>query len=144
MATTFRSFDVGTDDYRDALRLREIILRQPLGLTITAQDLAHEADCFHLGGFAGARLVAVLLLQPLDPRTVKMRQVAVAQGVQRSGVGAQLVAFAEQFARQKGYATLIAHARSTALGFYLRLGYAAEGDEFLETTIPHRLVTKAL
>ena len=35
-------------------------------------------------------------------------------------------------------------ARAIVLGFYLRLGYTASGEEFMETTIPHRLVTKAL
>ncbi len=144
MAITYRPFDVGTTEYEAALRLREDILRKPLGLTITAHELTHDVDCFHLGGFDGTHLVAVLLLQPLDPSTVKMRQVAVSHELQRSGVGSQLIAFAEQFARQKGYGTMIAHARATALGFYLHLGYTASGEEFMETTIPHRLVTRAL
>ena len=144
MTIAFRPFEVGSAEYRDALRLREDILRKPLRLTITEQELTHDVDCFHLGGFDGTQLRAVLLLQPLDQHTVKMRQVAVSHDVQRSGVGAQLIAFAERFARQRSYGAMIAHARATALGFYLRLGYTAVGDEFIETTIPHRLVTKAL
>ena len=36
------------------------------------------------------------------------------------------------------------YARATALDFYRRLGYAVSGEEFIEVTIPHRLVTKAL
>ncbi len=73
-----------------------------------------------------------------------MRQVAVSTALQGGSIGRQLIAFAEEFARQKGYGIMMAHARSTALGFYLRLGYTASGDEFMETTIPHRLVTKTL
>lgn len=141
---TFRPFDVGTNEYVDALRLREDILRKPLGLALTKADLAHDVNLLHLGGFEGTQLLAVLLLQPVDERTVKMRQVAVSHRVQRSGVGSQLIAFAEAFARQEGFVTMIAHARVTALGFYLRLGYTASGEEFMETTIPHRLVTKVL
>ncbi len=144
MTTTFRSFAVGTAAYEEALRLREEILRKPLGLAITVQELTRDAGCFHLGGFEDERLVAVLLLQPLDASTVQMRQVAVSHNRQRSGVGTQLIAFAEQYARQKGYVTMVAHARATALGFYLHLGYTAVGEEFMETTIPHRLVTKTL
>ncbi len=44
MAMIFRSFELNTTEYTQALRLREDILRRPLGLTITAQELAHEAD----------------------------------------------------------------------------------------------------
>lgn len=140
----FSAFEVDTPVYEDAFRLREDILRKPLGQAITEQKLMQEKHCFHLGGFDGTQLVAVLLLQPLAPPTVKMRQVAVDHELQRSGIGRQLITFAEEFAQQRDYGTMIAHARSTALGFYLRLGYTASGDEFMETTIPHRLVTKTL
>ena len=39
---------------------------------------------------------------------------------------------------------MIAHARASAAEFYRRLGYSVSGDEFIEVTIPHRLVKKAL
>ena len=138
---TFRPFEPGTAAYEDALRLREDILRQPLGLALTTGDLAQDPACFHLGGFEEARLLAVLLLQPVDAHTIK---IAVCRERQRSGVGSQLVAFAEGFARQRGYGAMVAHARVTALDFYRRLGYSVSGEEFVEVTIPHFLVTKTL
>ena len=129
---TFCRFQPNTAEYQEALRLREDVLRTPLGLSLTPDDLTQDSECFHLGGFDGIQLTAVLLLQPLDDQTVKMRQVAVSLERQRTGTGTQLIAFAETFARQKDYGTMVAHARGTALGFYLRLGYTAVGDEFLE------------
>ncbi len=144
MTITFRDFPAGSDDYSKALALREEILRKPLGLQWTQAELSKESECFHLGGFDGTRLVAVLLLQPLDDRVVKMRQVAVSGDLQQRGVGSKLIAYAEEFAHQHGYREITAHARATALEFYLRAGYSASGDEFLELTIPHRVVTKTL
>ena len=141
---TFRQFLPDTTEYQDALRLREDVLRTPLGFALTAADLARDAECFHLGGFDEAGLQAVLLLQPLDGQTLQMRQVAVRPTRQRTGVGMRLIGFAEVFARRQGYAMLVAHAREAAVAFYLRLGYTASGDEFIEQTIPHRLVTKEL
>ena len=135
---TLRPFQPGTAEYQDALRLREQVLRKPLGLSLTDAELARDAGCFHLRGFEDDWLVAVLLLQPLDASTVQMRQVAVRATLQRTGCGSQLIAYAEGFARQQGYGTMVAHARATALGFYLRLGYTAVGDEFIETTVPHQ------
>ena len=139
---TVRQVAIGSVEYAAALELRERMLRQPLGLTLTAAEHALEPDCFHLGGFEGERLIAVLLLQPMSARTVKMRQVAVDPEFQSRGIGTQLVRFAEDFARANGFAEIIAHARSTAVRFYLRLGYIASGAEFIEATIPHRLVTR--
>ena len=141
---TFLEFKPGTDEYKQALRLREAVLRVPLGLTLTPGDLAEEAHCFHLGGFDGERLVAVLLLRPLDEQTVKMRQVAVHPEFQKLGTGSGLVACAERFAKERGFTKMMAHARGTTVEFYQKAGYTAVGDEFIETTIPHRLVTKEL
>ena len=141
---TFRAIAIGTPEYAAALRLREEVLRRPLGLHLSDADLAAESVCFHLGGFDGAALVAVLLLQSLDADTIQMRQVAVDPARQRSGIGTRLIAFAETFARAKGYRSLLAHARGTAVGFYEKLGYETTGPAFIEMTIPHRLVTRRL
>ena len=89
-------------------------------------------------------MVAVLLLRPLDEQTVKMRQVAVHPEFQNLGLGSQIVAFAESFAKERGFTKMVAHARGTAVDFYRKAGYATVGGEFVEQTIPHRLVTKEL
>ena len=141
---TLREFHPGTDDYEQALRLRETVLRVPLGLTLTKAELSDDSNCCHLGGFDDGRLIAVLLLRPLDALTVKMRQVAVHPEFQALGLGSQLVAFAESFAKERGFTQMAAHARATALAFYRKAGYKVLGDDFIEATIPHRLVTKQL
>ena len=135
---------MGTPAYEEELRLREAVLRAPLGLSLTTDELADESHCAHLGGFDEGRLVAVLLLKPMSPQTVKMRQVAVRPGLQGRGIGSEMVAFAEAFAMGRGYKTVIAHARGTAVEFYRGLGYATSGEPFVETTIPHILVSKEL
>jgi predicted GNAT family N-acyltransferase len=143
-APTFREIALDSDEHRAALRLRAAVLRAPLGLDWTEADQADEPVCIHLAGFIGDRLVATLLLKPLDAAMVKMRQVAVEPERQGTGLGAVLVGFAEAQARERGFSRMMAHARGTALPFYERLGYTTEGDDFLENTIPHRRVTKTL
>ena len=139
-----RGFAFGSETYRESVRLREEVLRRPLGLTWEAGAFEGEAESFHLGCFAGDQLVGTLILRPLDAATVKMRQVAVSPAWQGRGVGKLLVRFAERFAGERGYTGMTAHARETALGFYRKLGYRVEGDVFLEIGIPHRLIHKAL
>ena len=141
---TFREFQISTSEHEQAIALREAVLRAPLGLTLSQGDLADEPNCSQLGGFAGERLVAVLLLKPLDQETVKMRQVAVHPEFQNLGVGSSLVAFAEGFAKERGFTKIVAHARASAAEFYRKAGYTMVGEEFIETTIPHRLVTRLL
>jgi predicted GNAT family N-acyltransferase len=52
--------------------------------------------------------------------------------------------FAENIARDLGYKKLCMHARKTAVGFYQKLGYGIAGEEFVEVTIPHFIMEKAL
>ena len=84
------------------------------------------------------------MLTKQDEKTVRLRQMAVISGLQGKGVGRVLMQFAENIARDRGFKTLIMHARTTALGFYEKLGYKIKGDEFEEVTIPHYVMEKEL
>ena len=69
---------------------------------------------------------------------------AVQNNLQGKGIGASLMNFAENVARDQGYKKLIMHARKTAIGFYEKLGYKVSGDEFIELSIPHYIMEKKL
>jgi predicted GNAT family N-acyltransferase len=126
------------------VELRREILRRPLGLVFTKEQLAAEAGELHLGAWDGERLVGCLLLAPRGGGEVQMRQVAVAHGEQGRGIGRRLVQEAEATARRRGWTRMILHARDTAVAFYLRLGYAIEGKPYVEVSIPHRTMAKVL
>jgi ribosomal protein S18 acetylase RimI-like enzyme len=140
----FREFAAGSAEHAAALRLRDAVLRKPLQLEFTAEELAEEPACFHLGAFHGERLVAVLLLKPVGPNEVKMRQVAVDPEYQFRGIGSGLVAFAERHASERGCRRIWAHARASAAEFYRKAGYTVSEKSFLENTIPHRLAARPL
>lgn len=140
----FREFAVGSSEHAAALCLRETVLRKPLQLEFTAEELAAEPVCFHLGAFHGERLVAVLLLKPVAPHEIKMRQVAVDPEYRFRGIGSGLIAFAERHAIERGCRTIWAHARETAAEFYRKAGYTIAKESFVENTIPHRLAAKQL
>jgi predicted GNAT family N-acyltransferase len=53
-----------------------------------------------------------------------------------------MVKFSEQYAQEHGYSKIYMHARETAVGFYLKLGYEIEGEPFEEVTIAHRSMLK--
>lgn len=135
----------GSPEYDEAVALRHLVLRQPLGLEYTPEQLAAEYDQIHLAGFdATGALIAYLNLTPVDTQTVKMRQVAVTPALQGKGIGTQLVNASEALAIDRGFGTMILHARETAVPFYLRLGYSTVGGRFEEVTIPHFKMEKAL
>lgn len=69
---------------------------------------------------------------------------AVDAHLQRSGIGKDLMTYAEKEVLKQGYQILMMHARKTAIPFYERLGYTIAGDEFLEVSIPHFEMRKSL
>lgn len=130
--------------YHHEVPLRYAVLRQPLGLTFTPEQLAVENTQFHLAAWRGGELVGILLLQPHGAHQVQMRQVAVLPQLQGTGIGRLLVEESERFAKAKGFGLMVLHARDTAVPFYTRLGYTLIGDGFTEVTIPHHKMQKEL
>jgi len=145
LTVSIHQIEFATPEYDEAVRLRYDILRRPLGLDYTAEQLAAEYDQIHLAAYDAAnRLVGYLNLTPIDAQTMQMRQVAVAENQQGSGVGKQLVVHSEWLARQLGIKQLILHAREPAVPFYEKLHYRVVGEPYEEVTIPHRTMEKDL
>jgi predicted GNAT family N-acyltransferase len=139
-----REIAFGTSEYDATVSLRCRVLREPLGLRPGPEERTEEAGLIHLGAFEGDRLVGCLMLHDLGEQRVRMRQVAIDFDRQRGGLGTKLVHFSEDVAHARGFREMVLHARETAVPFYERLGYAAHGDRFLEVTIPHLEMRKAL
>ncbi len=136
--------ELNTPLYDRVVALRRQVLRTPLGLDFTAEELATEANDIHLAACKDETPVACLLLTHVSAEEVKMRQVAVAPEWQGEGVGSLLVAFSERVAREAGYGLMTLHARETAVPFYLKAGYECLGEPFEEVTLPHRKMHKWL
>jgi GNAT superfamily N-acetyltransferase len=136
--------DHGSPEYREMTRLREQILRRPLGLTLESEELETERPHVHIGAFEEDSLLGCCMLVREDDRTVRLRQMAVSDKLQRKGVGKALMNFAENIARDQGYRNLIMHARQHAIGFYEKMGYRVTSTEFTEVTIPHVVMEKSL
>ena len=134
----------GSGEYEETVALRDEVLRKPLGLSYDPAELVGEKDSFHLAFRRDTELVACLVLNPIDDRCIKMRQLAVRENAQGKGVGHELVNYAHSFAKGRGYEEIVLHARETARGFYEKLGYEAEGDSFTEVGLPHLAMRKKL
>jgi predicted GNAT family N-acyltransferase len=122
--------------------LRMEILRKPLGLSFTETDLEKEKQDILIGAFEDDELLACCVLTKIGEDTCKLRQMAVRNKIQRTGLGAAMMNYAEQLAKDAGYKKMVMNARKTAKGFYEKLGYEIKGDEFVEVTLPHFYMQK--
>jgi predicted GNAT family N-acyltransferase len=134
--------DHGSADYQKMIDLRMDILRKPLGLTFTEADLDKEKDDILIGAFEEEDLMACCILTKIGDDTCKLRQMAVRPKIQGTGLGAAMMNYAEQLAKDAGFKKMVMNARKTAKGFYEKLGYEIKGDEFVEVTLPHFYMQK--
>lgn len=136
--------DHDSKEYKQMVELRRQILRKPLGLDFTDNDLQKEKDDVLIAAYEDDEILGCCILTEINPTTVRLRQMAVKAGLQGKGIGRVLMQFAENIARDRGYRKLCMHSRKTAAGFYERLGYTIAGEEFTEVTIPHYNMEKKL
>jgi GNAT superfamily N-acetyltransferase len=136
--------DYGTPDYNNMVKLRDDILRRPLGLSFAPADLEKERDNLMMAAYEDDKMLGCCMLVEEDAETVRLRQMAVLNDLQGKGVGKALIQFAENLARDHGYKRITMHARKNALGFYEKMGYKVTGSEFEEVTIPHYVMEKDL
>ena len=103
----------------------------------------------HLGLRKNGELVAVSSWVPRahsGQPAVQLRGMATARPQQGTGLGAVLLDAGCQRHRDIGVALVWARARDAALAFYLRHGFAVEGEGFIDaaTQLPHHLVVRPL
>ena len=143
----YRKIDTSDPLYEQACALRESVLLRPIGKDIAwfidqYPEIDRRAEHFVaiLAHPAGERVVGVVLLIPDYPEkgVGKLMQMAVDPQRQGEGIGHRLVIELETRAfGELGLREVFCHAQNAAIGFYDKLGWTADPEEFTEAGIAH-------
>ena len=133
-----------SQEYWNLVRLRDKVLREPLNLMFSEEELFLENNQIHIGVFENEKAIGCLVLKVIDDKTIKMRQVCIAPTHQRTGIGKDLIDFTEEYCIENKYTKLVCNARETAIPFYENLEYSKKGEPFYEVKILHYLMEKEL
>lgn len=142
-----RSLEFDSAEYWDARELRLRLLREPLGLPLSAEDTAGEAVQHHFGLLDdGDRLIGCVVGKPdpYDPSGVRIRQMAIAETHRGQGNGRRLLLSAEAALFERGFRTSTLYARAEAAPFYERCGYRLTGETTQLIGLPHLRMQKRL
>ena len=130
--------DFGTPGFDELIYLRDLLLRKPIDLEFTPEELSIEYTSIHFAAYTDDDvLLGTLVMKPLDNDQVKMRQVAVFPEFQKMGVGQLMVAESELFAKEHGFMEIVLSARVPAVAFYKKLGYEVVTEMYEEVGIEH-------
>ena len=132
------------DRFDDCLAIRQEVFVGEQGVTEDEEFDGLDPSCVHFLAVVEGRAVGAARLRQSSPSTAKAERVAVLASHRGRGVGQSLMRALAESARQRGVRELILGAQLTAIPFYESLGYRAEGDEFLDARIRHRMMRQQL
>ena len=139
-----KQIDHGTEEYLQMVNLRDNVLRRPLGLTFNHDELLKEKNDIFIVCTEDENVLGCCILTTVTNKKIRLRQMAVPDKLHGKGIGASIMQFAENIARDRGYKIITMHSRDSAIGFYEKFGYHVLGEGFVEVNIPHHVMEKAL
>lgn len=148
MKPEFEAVLVTTSAEREAifaLRMEVFVVEQ--GVPAAEELDAHDMTAIHVLARETqkpANIIATARLIPHDENKGAIGRVAVQKDYRGRGIGALLMRFAEDVAKERGMTSLELGAQCYALPFYEKLGYVAEGEIYLDCAIEHRHMSKTL
>lgn len=121
-----------------AIRAAVFIDEQNVPAELEVDEL--ESDCLHYLAIKNSDAIAAARLLPKGDKA-KIQRVCVAKSHRGTGLGADLMRFIVADAQARGFSAAILGSQTYAIPFYEKLGFVAEGPEYLDADIPHRDMT---
>jgi predicted GNAT family N-acyltransferase len=127
----------------EALELRRRVFVGQQGVTLDADRDGLDPTALHLVAVDDGRVIGTCRLV-FDGPLARLGRMAVEDDYRGRGLGAAILAEAEQQARAAGSERMRLHAQIAARSLYERGGFVAQGQQFMEEGIPHLTMEKRL
>lgn len=135
-----------SDEFKDYYRLRFQTLREPWGQAEGTEKAEDDDTATHamLVNEAG-EVIGVCRLHLQTPQEGQLRFMGIHPAYQGKGLGALLLEYLENKAKEMGATTMMLHAREKAVSFYIRNGYETVQESYLLfDSIQHYKMVKQL
>lgn len=133
----------------DTYPVRHLVLRAGKPIESCHFEGDELVSTHHFGCFAADQLIGVVSLFEIgntnfaEQKSFQIRGMAVIDSHQKQGVGEALVHKAEDFCRNENATLIWFNARTSAVGFYKKMGFEIVGSEFeIKEVGPHFLMNK--
>ncbi|KAG0230482.1 hypothetical protein BGW42_000903 [Actinomortierella wolfii] len=128
-------------------QVRDIVFTQEQGYPAEIEIDDIDSECLHWLAFDDEtqKPVGTCRVYQKTPQIGKVGRVAVVSTVRGRGVGRDLmVALEAKMREDPAVEKLVLSSQEPRQGFYLKLGYVAHGDVYLEDGQPHVYMEKSL
>jgi predicted GNAT family N-acyltransferase len=133
-----------SNEYEQMINLRITQLLEPIGVPASYIDKENEKHDRLIGAFENNEMIGCCVLTPKENNVIQLRQMTVRKDYRGKRIGAAIVEFAEEVARENNFSILMMHARDPVIDFYKKCGYTIEGEQFFEIGMGHHTMIKQL
>jgi predicted GNAT family N-acyltransferase len=145
----FRKEDAPAD-FERAIRIRTEVFVEEQGISLEEELDEYDDEAIHWlivtqseEAVATGRMIAYQEGCQMRP-VAKIGRIAVKKAMRGLRLGDLLMREILRIAAEDGYGQAILDAQTRVLPFYEKLGFVAEGDEFMDANIPHYRMRKLL
>lgn len=144
MATAIWTENLNSKIYEDAVNIRYEVFVEEQKVPADVEIDELEDKSHHVVLYEDEQPMGTARIYHRGDGIYKIQRVAVLKNYRGKGIGVQLMKECElQISKLRGTKITLG-AQLQALSFYEKLGYKAEGAEFMDAGIPHREMTKML
>lgn len=126
------------DSMARCLEIRRRVFIEEQGVPAEIEVDGEDPLCRHYLAWLDGQALGAARMKPIAG-AAKLQRIAVMPEARGAGLGIALVRrmIADARAALSDQAVILS-SQSSAIGFYEKLGFVAEGDEFMDAGIPHR------
>jgi N-acetylglutamate synthase-like GNAT family acetyltransferase len=132
----------GSQLHVEAMKIREEELRASFNRTVTKEEIEAQKDDFQIIGWLKnddkelkkeVVSTCLVVIEEVEDgsKLARVKHVAVTKKCQSQGIGKKMVKFVHDFCKENQYFSIYCVSRTSAFGFYTKLGYKQVGETFL-------------
>ena len=122
----------------DAFLVRQAVFIQEQRVPAELELDEFDPTATHALAYQGTQCIGTGRLVDFGGGQTQIGRMAVLAGFRGIGIGKQILEKLVELAISQGAKTIILHAQLSAIPFYEKLGFQAQGDVYDEAGIPHR------
>ena len=136
--------DLDSKTYKDAVNIRHQVFVDEQKVPVDMEIDALEDQAQHVVLYDKEQPLGAARIYHQGDGVYKVQRVAVLKSHRGQELGVKLMKECERQINKLQGTKITLGAQLQALPFYEKLGYQAEGPEFMDAGIPHREMTKSL
>ena len=116
---------------------QEVFIREQ-GVPENMELDEYDPGAVHVLAYLNAQCIATARLVRLDAKSAQIGRMAVLVELRGQGIGTAMLKKLLELAMSEGISSLILHSQVSAVSFYEKLGFKADGPSYQEAGISHR------